>query len=31
MRRPGVLDAEQPVPADATVADRLLAFAGRKI
>ena len=31
MRRPGVFDAEQPVPADAAIADRLLAFAGRKI
>jgi len=31
MRRPGVLDAEQPVPAHATAADRLLAFAGRKV
>ena len=31
MRQPGVFDAEQPVAADAPVADRLLAFAGRKI
>jgi uncharacterized protein (TIGR03086 family) len=31
MRTPGVFDAEQPAPADAPPADRLLAFAGRKI
>jgi len=31
LRQPGLFDAEQPAPADAPVADRLLAFAGRKI
>ncbi len=31
MRQPGVFDAEQEAPADAPVADRLLAFAGRKV
>jgi uncharacterized protein (TIGR03086 family) len=31
LRQPGVFDAEQPAPADAPIADRLLAFAGRKI
>lgn len=30
-RAPGIFDAEQPVADDAPVADRLLAFAGRKI
>lgn len=30
-RRPGVFDAEQPAPADASAADKLLAFAGRKV
>ena len=30
-RRPGVFDAEQPAPPDASVADRLLAFAGRRV
>jgi uncharacterized protein (TIGR03086 family) len=30
-RRPGVFDAEQPAPPDATPADKLLAFAGRKV
>ena len=30
-RRPGVFDAEQPAPANATAADKLLAFAGRKV
>jgi uncharacterized protein (TIGR03086 family) len=30
-RRPGAFGAEQPAPADAPVADRLLAFAGRKV
>jgi len=31
LRQPGFYDAEQPAPADAPIADRLLAFAGRKI
>jgi uncharacterized protein (TIGR03086 family) len=31
LRIPGVFDAEQPAPADAPAADRLLAFAGRRI
>ena len=31
MRQPGVFDPEQPVSADASVVDRLQAFAGRKI
>ena len=31
MRRPGVFDAEVTVDSDAPVADRLLAFAGRKV
>jgi uncharacterized protein (TIGR03086 family) len=31
LRQPGVFDAEQPAPSDATAAERLLAFAGRKI
>ena len=31
LRQPGVFDAEQPVADDAPVADRLLAFAGRKL
>jgi uncharacterized protein (TIGR03086 family) len=31
LRVPGVFDAEQPAPPDATAADKLLAFAGRKI
>jgi len=31
LRQPGVFDTEQPAPADAPIADRLLAFAGRKI
>jgi uncharacterized protein (TIGR03086 family) len=30
-RQPGVFDAEQPCPDDAPVAQRLLAFAGRKV
>ena len=30
-RRPGVFDAEQQAPADASAADKLLAFAGRKV
>jgi uncharacterized protein (TIGR03086 family) len=30
-RRPGVFDAEQAVPPDASPGDKLLAFAGRKI
>ena len=30
-RRPGVFDAEQPAPANASTADKLLAFAGRKV
>jgi len=30
-RRPGVFDAEQPVPPNASAADQLLAFAGRKV
>ena len=31
LRMPGVFDAEQPCPADAPVAQRLLAFSGRKV
>ncbi|MGQ0824263.1 MAG: TIGR03086 family metal-binding protein [Actinomycetota bacterium] len=31
LRQPGVFDAEQSVPAGATIQERLLAFAGRKI
>lgn len=31
LRQPGVFDAEQPCPDDAPIADRLAAFAGRKI
>ena len=30
-RAPGVFDAEQPAPSDASAADKLLAFAGRKV
>ena len=30
-RTPGIFDAEQPAPADASVEDKLLAFAGRKV
>jgi uncharacterized protein (TIGR03086 family) len=30
-RRPGVFDAEQPAPPNASPADKLLAFAGRKV
>jgi uncharacterized protein (TIGR03086 family) len=30
-RRPGVFDAEQPAPPNASTADKLLAFAGRKV
>jgi uncharacterized protein (TIGR03086 family) len=30
-RKPGVFDAEQPVGADASAEDKLLAFAGRKV
>jgi uncharacterized protein (TIGR03086 family) len=30
-RQPGVFDAEQPAPPDASPADKLLAFAGRKV
>jgi uncharacterized protein (TIGR03086 family) len=30
-RAPGVFDAEQPAPADASAEDKLLAFAGRKV
>jgi uncharacterized protein (TIGR03086 family) len=30
-RAPGIFDAEQPAPAGASAADKLLAFAGRKI
>jgi len=30
-RQPGIFDAEQPCPDDAPVAQRLLAFAGRKV
>jgi uncharacterized protein (TIGR03086 family) len=30
-RAPGVFDAEQPAPPDASAADKLLAFAGRKV
>jgi uncharacterized protein (TIGR03086 family) len=30
-RKPGLFDAEQPAPANASPADKLLAFAGRKI
>ena len=30
-RTPGVFDAEQPAPADASAEDKLLAFAGRKV
>lgn len=31
MRQPGLFDAEQPAPADASPEDRLLAFAGRHV
>ncbi len=31
LRQPGIFDAEQPAPAGASPADRLLAFAGRKV
>src|SRR4051794_5196989 len=31
MRMPGVFDAEQPCPDDASAEDKLLAFAGRKV
>jgi uncharacterized protein (TIGR03086 family) len=31
LRQPGLYDAEQPAPADAPIADRLFAFAGRRI
>jgi uncharacterized protein (TIGR03086 family) len=31
LRQPGVFDPEQPAPSDATPAERLLAFAGRKV
>jgi len=31
LRIPGVFDAEQPAPADASPSDRLLAFAGRRV
>src|SRR5258708_10653024 len=30
-RAPGIFDAEQPAPANASAADKLLAFAGRKL
>ncbi len=30
-RSPGIFDAEQPAPPDASPADRLLAFAGRRV
>jgi hypothetical protein len=30
-RRPGVFGAEQPAPPNASAADQLLAFAGRKV